>query len=201
MLSAEDPGKRRALVECYYELEHIAQEMEAVKLPDPPAEDKRNVQAQAMLAPGVVEKLFGISITEGTRVLIHVSSAAPYSFSMHAFPGLGVLLAAGKEGDIPAGFQESEETYLEVFKALADESRFKMVRALLKEPLTVSELAGKVGLTLSTGNHHIKVLMMAGIVRMETRETPGRGVRYALNDVRIGHMLQGISNVLKKESL
>ena len=64
-----------------------------------------------------------------------------------------------------------------LLKALADETRLAVVRALLAGSRHVSELGEELGIEQSLLSHHLKALRLAGIVRAE-RE--GRAVRYSV---------------------
>ena len=52
-----------------------------------------------------------------------------------------------------------------VLKALAHESRLRLVDALLSGPLSVEDLAGRLNLAPSTVSHHLKKLEAAGIAQ------------------------------------
>lgn len=53
---------------------------------------------------------------------------------------------------------------VEVFKALADESRLKIIRVLLEKDSYTEYLAEQLGLTTATVAHHMKKLEHAGMV-------------------------------------
>ena len=50
------------------------------------------------------------------------------------------------------------------FKALSDANRLKIVALLAREPLSVEQLAGMLGLSSSTVSHHLARLAEAGLV-------------------------------------
>jgi DNA-binding transcriptional ArsR family regulator len=54
-----------------------------------------------------------------------------------------------------------------VFKALAQETRLKMLAALSAAPRTVQELAADADVSEPTASHHLAVLRAAGLVTME----------------------------------
>lgn len=87
----------------------------------------------------------------------------------------------------------------ELFGALGDPTRLRIVAALEATELCVADLAAVVGLTSSAASHQLRVLRTLGLVRGR-RE--GRMVFYALDDehVRVllrqgrehvGHRLEG----------
>ena len=54
-----------------------------------------------------------------------------------------------------------------VLKALADETRWRIVRELLKETLTVSELTERLGANQYNISKHLRILRETGIVTTE----------------------------------
>jgi ArsR family transcriptional regulator len=68
----------------------------------------------------------------------------------------------------------------ELFRALADASRVKIVNVLATndEPVCVCELTEPLGLTQPTVSHHLKKLLDAGLIEREQR---GRWAYYSLN--------------------
>ena len=54
-----------------------------------------------------------------------------------------------------------------VLKSLADETRWRIVRELLKKTLTVSELTERLGANQYNISKHLRVLREAGIVTTE----------------------------------
>lgn len=59
----------------------------------------------------------------------------------------------------------------DVFKALADANRLRIVEGLSTKCQSVTEIAEEVGLSQPLTSHHLKTLRTAGIVRMEVRAT------------------------------
>ena len=54
-----------------------------------------------------------------------------------------------------------------MLKALADETRWRIVRELLVEPLTVGEIVERLGVTQYNVSKHIRILREAGILETE----------------------------------
>ncbi|MBM3840732.1 MAG: winged helix-turn-helix transcriptional regulator [Verrucomicrobia bacterium] len=52
-------------------------------------------------------------------------------------------------------------------KALADETRWRIVRELLAEPLTVNDLVERLGVSQYNVSKHLKILRHAGIIEGE----------------------------------
>jgi DNA-binding transcriptional ArsR family regulator len=66
----------------------------------------------------------------------------------------------------------------EVFKALSDPSRRRVLKLLQRGSRTAGELAGAFALTKGSMSHHFNVLKDAGLVRCERR---GQQLVYSLN--------------------
>ena len=65
----------------------------------------------------------------------------------------------------------------QLFRALADETRLKIVKMLSEKEMCVEELMAALGLAQATMSHHLHVLKEAGLVQAEKR---GRNVYYSL---------------------
>ncbi len=59
---------------------------------------------------------------------------------------------------------------LTFFKALADESRLKLIGLLAQEPRSVDELAAMLGLSAPTVSHHLARLQKAGLVEARAQQ-------------------------------
>ncbi len=57
-----------------------------------------------------------------------------------------------------------------LFKAFADQSRLKIVAALMTGPKFVEQLAGQLNISVSTVSFHLKKLQSAGVVRTEKQQ-------------------------------
>lgn len=197
ILSIEEMDKRRGFTELYYEFDSAKQALlQTSGLSCPALENAARIE-EAVFSPNMIETLFSVSPVPGTPVVVHVSPLLSRELHMFTFRDLGVVLVIGEQADIPTHLKDNRQNYLEVFKALADESRLNIVSVLLDEPMTVSEIAARVNLTLSTVNHHIKSLMLTGIVAMETKTAPGRGVRYTVNQPKIRHLLREFAQLFQ----
>jgi DNA-binding transcriptional ArsR family regulator len=72
-----------------------------------------------------------------------------------------------------------------LFGILSDSSRLKLLRALMGEPLTVSELIEATGLKQGNVSKHLGVLLNA---RFVVREREGNFARYTLADRRLNQL-------------
>lgn len=64
---------------------------------------------------------------------------------------------------------------VEMLKALADERRWEMVRTLLAESLSVSQLGRRLGMTQYNVSKHLRVLRAVGIVVTQREGKEVRG--------------------------
>lgn len=81
--------------------------------------------------------------------------------------------------------EEQFATLLAFFKALANESRLKLIGALAGGPRSVSELADFVEVSEPTVSHHLSQLRALGLVEMEAR---GNLRIYRLNSRQLERM-------------
>jgi len=79
------------------------------------------------------------------------------------------------------------EGLADVFAILADDTRTKILFALSQEELCVCDLAGLVGMNVSTVSHHLRLLRMANLIRYRKA---GRMVYYSLADGHIRTLLE-----------
>ncbi len=82
----------------------------------------------------------------------------------------------------------------EIFSALSDPSRIRIISALTDGELNVGKLAEMVGISESAISHHMRSLRQLRIVRARKE---GRQVFYALEDQHIADLFQrGLEHVL-----
>jgi len=82
----------------------------------------------------------------------------------------------------------------EVFSALSDPSRIRIISALTEGEMNVGKLAEMVGISESAISHHMRGLRQMRIVRARKE---GRQVYYALEDEHIADLYQrGLEHVL-----
>ena len=75
----------------------------------------------------------------------------------------------------------------EMFRALGDPSRLRLVELLFDGRHCVSELAEETGESMSTISQRLKILCQAGLV---SRERAGKHIYYALDDSHVFELLQ-----------
>jgi len=83
------------------------------------------------------------------------------------------VIACCKPLTAPSISDEEAEATAQLFKALADPARVKILNLLATadEPVCVCELVGPLGLTQPTVSHHLKKLTDAGLLTRERRAT------------------------------
>jgi len=76
-----------------------------------------------------------------------------------------------------------------LFKALADDTRIKVIYALSKAELCVCDVAALIGSSKATASYHLRLLHHMGLVRYRKE---GKLVYYRLADERIENLIQVI---------
>jgi ArsR family transcriptional regulator len=72
------------------------------------------------------------------------------------------------------------ENLVDIFKALTDESRLRIVHLLMNvDRISVSEISTELDQHISGVSHHLRVLRNLGFVK---REREGRWIYYSMND-------------------
>ncbi len=66
---------------------------------------------------------------------------------------------------------------VDLYKALADERRLRMLSILSEGDASLMEIAEKVDLAKSTTHHHLRILRSAGLVRVTVGESKSYGLR------------------------
>lgn len=77
------------------------------------------------------------------------------------------------------------------FKAIADETRLKIIFCLLQSKMCVCDIAALLGMTVSAISHQLRVLKQAQLVKYEKQ---GKIVYYSLND---DHVQKLFANALE----
>lgn len=82
--------------------------------------------------------------------------------------------------------EDHAQQLAEVFHLLGDSNRLRLVLACLDEPVSVSTLADRLGLSPSLVSHHLRLLKAARLMRAR-RE--GKQVYYQAADEHVRRML------------
>ena len=75
----------------------------------------------------------------------------------------------------------------DLFRLLGDPTRLRIVVACLRTPLAVSDIAERLGLSVSLVSHHLRLLKGARLVRAERQ---GRQVYYGADDMHVRRMVE-----------
>ena len=75
----------------------------------------------------------------------------------------------------------------ELFNALGDPNRVRIIGVLLQEEMSVGDLARLVGMSESAVSHQLRILRQMRLVKVEKR---GRQVFYALDDEHVAELIQ-----------
>jgi ArsR family transcriptional regulator len=85
----------------------------------------------------------------------------------------------------------------EIFKALGDTTRVRMLDALARDEVCVCDLAGMLGLTESAVSHQLRLLRSLRLVKSRR---DGRHIYYVLDDDHIaGLFKQGLEHVQERD--
>ena len=74
----------------------------------------------------------------------------------------------------------------DLFRLLGDPTRLRIVVSCLRTPLAVSDIADRLGLSVSLVSHHLRLLKGARLVRAERQ---GRQVYYGADDMHVRRMV------------
>jgi ArsR family transcriptional regulator, lead/cadmium/zinc/bismuth-responsive transcriptional repressor len=75
----------------------------------------------------------------------------------------------------------------DLFRLLGDPSRLRIVVACLRSPLAVTEIAERLGLSVSLVSHHLRLLKGARLVKAERQ---GKQVFYGADDAHVRSMVE-----------
>jgi DNA-binding transcriptional ArsR family regulator len=75
----------------------------------------------------------------------------------------------------------------DLFRLLGDPTRLKIVVSCLRTPLAVSDIADRLGLSVSLVSHHLRLLKGARLVRGERQ---GKQVYYEADDLHVRRMVE-----------
>jgi ArsR family transcriptional regulator len=191
ILSKDNDGDRRAQIEFLYAAVDFMVEFQKLAESSAPDQKRKEELIEELKQPGVLSSLIGVSIESAVSLRIHISEADKTRIEMFWFADAGVFISVGVGVNVR---KEAAFDALAVFKALGDESRLGIVRALARENMTPSQLAEKVGVTMPTINHHLKQLTGCGLVGMVITGKIGRGMQYRLHREVALAMLEEVKN-------
>ena len=98
--------------------------------------------------------------------------STPLVYFSKSDAGRTIYLFGGRPADDPLMPGESvPDALLRVLKALSDSTRLQIIQYLSEHPHTPTELSRRLRLRVPTVLHHLKVLRLAGLVRLTLEET------------------------------
>jgi ArsR family transcriptional regulator len=84
----------------------------------------------------------------------------------------------------------------EIFAALGDTTRLRLLIALSRQPLCVHELSEVLGVSVSAVSHQLRTLKMLKLV---SAQRAGKRVYYSLDDVHVHHLIaEGLKHALER---
>ena len=93
--------------------------------------------------------------------------------------GQPIQLYRFPKGERTAAAAPSDHDCVVALKALAEETRVRIVSLLIDAPLDVTKIADRVGISQYNASKHLRVLREAGLLRLEKH---GRRHLYALTE-------------------
>jgi ArsR family transcriptional regulator len=96
--------------------------------------------------------------------------------------------AARLKKPAPAPALPEDKTFelADMFKMLGDPTRLRIVIATLEGPVAVSDIAERLGLSLSLVSHHLRLLRAARLVTPDRR---GKQIFYRIHDQHVAHVI------------
>jgi DNA-binding transcriptional ArsR family regulator len=89
------------------------------------------------------------------------------------------------------------EKLAEIFKLLSVEARIRIVQALKRRALCVTELTSQLGISQEATSQHLRVLRDAGIVKFQKR---GFHVYYSLDKQNVALMYKAVSALYEMDN-
>lgn len=121
--------------------------------------------------------------------------ASPFVFYRQARPGrLFLIFGCRKEDQALVPGEPIPPGLVNGLKALADPTRLRILRYLVDEPLTPSELSRRLRLRPPTVIHHLSALRLAGLVQIDINVDGER--RYALRRAAIEEMYSSLNDFM-----
>ena len=165
---------------AYYELFFADEELRVAPAMAQALEQARALGTQ-LARPALLEQLTrGLdmsTIISGVKHLRLAPSywATPIMVAIEPAPGeLLVLFSARPLGASLAAGEAVPASLVDALKALADPTRLAIMRELAREPLLPTQLGLRLRLRPATISHHLKLLRLAGLVRIRLEEGTAR---------------------------
>lgn len=94
--------------------------------------------------------------------------------------------AAKTRSALPPLREDKTFELADMFKMLGDPTRLRIVIETLEAPAAVSDIAERLGLSLSLVSHHLRLLRAARLVTPDRR---GKQIFYRIHDQHVAHVI------------
>lgn len=98
---------------------------------------------------------------------------------------------------LPALGEDKTFELADMFKMLGDPSRLRIVIATLEGPVSVGEIAERLGLSLSLVSHHLRLLRAARLVTADRR---GKQIFYRTHDQHVARVIDDMIAHVNEEA-
>ncbi len=110
---------------------------------------------------------FGDLHSSGQVTLAPSYWSTPLVYFMELDPLHSIYVYGARPLDVSlAPGEQVPDSLIGVLEALSDPTRLKILRYLAEQPQTPTQLANRLGLRTPTVTHHLKILRLAGLVRL-----------------------------------
>jgi DNA-binding transcriptional ArsR family regulator len=117
------------------------------------------------VAPGIT---FAREVGQTLLVLVPDAVIRPAILVTDHGSAMLVVYPAGSQVEDPS---TPPERLVRVAKALADNLRLRALRELREGPMTVTDLAGRLGVPRTSLHHHVQILLDAGLLTLSVDDT------------------------------
>ncbi len=143
--------------------------------------DEKQALARTMEAPKLVETATnGVTFKQGPHidgvVLVPSKIIRPWTVIIE-HEGLRIFAYSVADEHLLADPGAPPSYLVDLYKALGDERRLRMLSILNEGDAGLMEIAEKVDLAKSTTHHHLRILRSAGLVRVTVGENKSYGLR------------------------
>src|SRR5690606_7063622 len=98
---------------------------------------------------------------------------------------------------LPALAEDKTFELADMFKMLGDPSRLRIVIATLEGPVSVGEIAERLGLSISLVSHHLRLLRAARLVTADRR---GKQIFYRTHDQHVARVIDDMIAHVNEEA-
>ncbi|WP_066497897.1 ArsR/SmtB family transcription factor [Abyssisolibacter fermentans] len=189
--------EKKQLIEFLYLDSSIINEINSfdIQIPDD-FKDKEKILLKKLQDPKIINSLINLKFDNSVTITTNINIVNKDKVEVTFFGDYGAIVNVGYMVDLDKRTKYGFEDYLKLFKALGDTSRLTIVKTLLASPKTASQLSEATKLTLPTINHHLKTLMLSGIVCPTLTTKSHKGTMYKINVDLANGLIEGINNAL-----